>query len=130
MVRGPMMAEVIPGWLRTKAMAIWMRLMPVSSASWARASTASSLRLLAAVLAPAARQPTAGQRAVGHHAHAMALAGGQDVVFDPAHEHRVSRLLGDEALEAAVAGHPLGFDDLAGGEGGGTEVADLALADE
>ena len=38
--------------------------------------------LLAAVFAPAARQPAAGQRAVGQHPHAVALAGGQDVVFD------------------------------------------------
>jgi hypothetical protein len=33
-------------------------------------------------------------------------------------------------LIAAVAGHPLGLDDLTSGEGRGTDVADLALADE
>ena len=31
-----------------------------------------------------------------------------------AHEDRVGRLLGDEALQAAVARDPLGLDDLAG----------------
>jgi len=60
----------------------------------------------------------------------VALAGGQDVVLDAANEHGVGRLLGDEALQAAFARHPLGFDDLASGEGGGADVADLALADE
>ena len=47
-----------------------------------------------------------------------------------AHEDRVGGLLGDEALQTALAGDPLGLDDLAGGEGGGTDVADLALVDE
>jgi hypothetical protein len=43
------------------------------------------------------------------------LAGGHDVVIDTADEHGVGRPLGDEALEAAVEGHPLGLDDLTGG---------------
>jgi len=79
MVRGPMIADVMAGWVSTKAIAFWMSVMPVSSASWASSSTASSLRwlagweveafgqpagggggLLPAVLAPAARQPSAG----------------------------------------------------------------------
>ena len=47
-----------------------------------------------------------------------------------AHEHRVRGLLGDEALELALARDPLRLDDLARGEGGVPEVADLALMDE
>ena len=47
-----------------------------------------------------------------------------------ADEHGVGRLLGDEALQVAVARDPLGFDDLAGRERRGADVADLALVDE
>ena len=47
-----------------------------------------------------------------------------------AHEQRVGRLLGDEALEAALAGGPLRLDDARGREGRGADVADLALVDE
>jgi hypothetical protein len=60
----------------------------------------------------------------------VALAGGQDVSLDRAHEDRVSGLLADEALQVAVARDPLRLDDLAGGEGGGADVADLALVHE
>ena len=60
----------------------------------------------------------------------MALAGGQDVVLDAPHKDGVGGLLGDEALQAALARYPLGLDDLAGGEGRGADVADLALVDE
>jgi hypothetical protein len=60
----------------------------------------------------------------------VALTGGQDVVLDAADEHGVGRLFGDEALVTAVAGDPLSLDDLAGREGRGTDVADLALADQ
>ena len=138
------------GWLSTNAIASWMSVMPVCSASCARSSTASSLRwlyglgevealgqpvgarggLLAGVLAPAARQPAAGQRAVGHDRHAVALAGGQHVGLDGADEDRVGRLLGDEALQVPVARDPLRLDDLAGRERGGADVADLALVHE
>jgi hypothetical protein len=48
MVRGPMIAAVTAGWLRTNAMAIWMSEMPASSANSASCSVASSLRWLAA----------------------------------------------------------------------------------
>ncbi len=41
------MALVIAGWLITKAIASSIRLIPVCSASWARSSTASSLRWFA-----------------------------------------------------------------------------------
>jgi len=60
----------------------------------------------------------------------MTLAGGQDVVLDPPHEDGVCGLLGDEVLQTPFAGHPLGFDDFAGGDGAATEIADLALVDE
>ena len=40
------------------------------------------------------------------------------------------RLLGDEALQVALAGGPLRFDDLGAGVRGGADVADLALVDE
>ena len=39
-------------------------------------------------------------------------------------------LLGDEALQPALAATHCGFDDLAGGEGGVPDVADLALVHE
>ena len=55
------------------------------------------------VLALAAGEPAAGQRAVGDHAHPVALAGGQHVVLDRAGEDRVRRLLAAEALAAARA---------------------------
>ena len=60
----------------------------------------------------------------------MALARGQDVALHGAREDRVGGLFGDQAPELAVARDPLGLDDLTGGEGRGTDVADLALADE
>jgi hypothetical protein len=42
-----MIAAVMAGWLSTKAIACWMRVIPAASASWASCSTASSLRWLA-----------------------------------------------------------------------------------
>src|SRR3954447_10468594 len=81
-------------------------------------------------LAVFAAQPAARQRAPRDHADAVALAGGEDVGLDPAHEHAVRRLLGLEALEAAVARDPLRLDDLRRGERRGAEVADLARPDE
>jgi hypothetical protein len=56
--------------------------------------------------------------------------GGQHVGLDAAHQDRVRRLLGHEALQAAVAGGPLRLDDLAGGVGGRPDVAGLALPDQ
>jgi hypothetical protein len=47
MVRGPMMTAVTAGWLSENAMASSISDRPASSASWARASAASSLRWLA-----------------------------------------------------------------------------------
>jgi hypothetical protein len=47
MVRGPMMAEVTAGWLTMKAMASSIIVTPASSATFANASTASSLRWFA-----------------------------------------------------------------------------------
>src|SRR4051812_15455624 len=100
------------GWLRTKAIASWMSVIPVCGASWARSSTASSSRWLpgsevealgkppgarrgrlAGGLAPAAGQPAAGERAVGEHADAVASAGEHDAGLDGADEDRVSGLL-------------------------------------
>src|SRR6185312_3343095 len=81
-------------------------------------------------LAPAARQPAARERAPRDDAHVVPPAGRQDVGLDAADEHRVRRLLADESLAAAVAGDPLGLDDLRRGERRRADVADLALADE
>ena len=60
----------------------------------------------------------------------MALRGREDVELDAAGQQRVRRLLGAEALEVPLAGRPLRLDDLAGGERGGPDVADLALLHE
>ncbi len=49
MVRRSMIAEVMAGWRSTKAMASSIRLSPASSARWARASAASSLRWFSGV---------------------------------------------------------------------------------
>jgi hypothetical protein len=57
-------------------------------------------------------------------------ARGQDVGLDRAHEDRLRGLLGHEALERAIAGDPLGLDDLRGRERGAADIADLALVDE
>ena len=151
MVRGPISAAVMAGWLSTNAIASWMSVIPACSASWASSSTASSLRwlagwerskrsgsrlgarggLLPGVLAPAARQPAAGQRAVGHDAHAVPQARGQHVGLDGADEDRVRRLLGDEPLQAAGRARPTA--PPRSGCAGNVEradVADLALVHE
>ena len=60
----------------------------------------------------------------------MPPGGGEHVELDAADQDRVRRLLGAEALEAPVACRPLRLDDLAGGERGGPDVADLALLNE
>ena len=44
MVRGPMIAEVTPGWETANAIARWVSLMPERSASGMSCSTASSRR--------------------------------------------------------------------------------------
>ena len=77
-------------------------------------------------LAVAAAQPAAGERAPGDHAHAVALAHGQHVALDAAHEQRVRRLLADESLATAPLGDPLRLHDLVGGERRRADVADLA----
>ena len=51
MVRGPMIAEVTAGWRTAKATAIWMRVIPVWSASAPSASAAASLAALAGLAA-------------------------------------------------------------------------------
>jgi hypothetical protein len=56
--------------------------------------------------------------------------GGEHVELDAAHEQRVRRLLGAEALQPALARCPLRLDDLAGRVRRGADVADLALLDE
>ena len=60
----------------------------------------------------------------------MALHRREDVLLDAADQDRVRRLLGDEPLQVAVPGCPLGLDDLRSGVRRGADVADLALADE
>jgi hypothetical protein len=82
------------------------------------------------VLAIAPRQPAARERAVGDHAHPVALTCREYVVLHRAGEDGVGRLLGAEALAAAPLGGPLGLDDLRGREGGVADVADLALMHE
>ena len=54
-----------------------------------RQSAGARAAQLTGVLTPAARQPAAGQRAVGHDGHAVPRAGGQDVGLDAAYEDRV-----------------------------------------
>src|ERR1039458_10171433 len=81
-------------------------------------------------LAPAARQPAAGERAPWDHTHAVALGGSQQIALHAPHKQRVWRLLAAGAPEAAIASGPLGLDDLRGRERRGAQVADLALMDE
>ena len=142
-----MIAAVTAGWRMTNASAMWISEMPASSASCAERVGGVELALVPGhrevvaagdhrraprgqvlgALAPPARQPAAGERAPRDHAHAVALAGRQHVGLDAADEHRVGRLLADEALAAAVARHPLGLDDLRRRERRRADVADLAL---
>src|SRR5690349_12521129 len=58
----------------------------------------------------------------------MSLTGRQDVLLDCADENRVRRLFTSEPLAATLLRHPLGLDDLTGGEGRGPDVANLAGA--
>ena len=60
----------------------------------------------------------------------MAFAYRQHRGLDPSGEHRVRRLLGAEAKQAAAIGHVLGFDDLLGGKRRAPERPDLALVHE
>ena len=66
------------------------------------------------------------QGTIAEDAHAVAAGGGQHVGLDAAPQDEVRRLPGDEPLQTAVGGGPLGFDDLAGGVRGRADVADLA----
>ena len=81
-------------------------------------------------LAVFARQPPAGQRAVGHDAHSVALAGRQHVVLDRPGQHGVRGLLGAKPSVAAAIGDPLRLDDLRGGNLRRAEGSDLAGAHE
>src|ERR1700733_6718470 len=149
MVRGPMIAEVTPGWLIAQASASSIIVTPDFSASTASSSTTSSLRWFAAVLMsnralgraadaggpgaplrPPAGEPATGQRAVDEGSHAVTLRCREDVLLDAADEDRVRGLLGDEPCEVPLAGRPLRLDDLAGRGGGRADVADLALVHE
>jgi hypothetical protein len=144
-----MIAEVTAGWLTTKAMASSMSDRPESSASAPSVSVAWSLALVfgqrhveagdeslprgrggCRLRAPATGQPAACQWAVDEDAHPVPHGGWEHVELDAANEQRVWRLLGAEALEVAGVRGPLGLDDLAGGVGGGADVADLDLLDE
>ena len=151
-VRGPMIVEVTPGCSSVHARARWGSDMPASPASFSSSSTRSSLRALpgslgsnrsgmrrarplvngglVAVAAVLPAQPAAVQRAPHDGAHAVALAGGQDVALDGAHEDRVGRLLAAEALTAALLGRPLGLHDQVGRERGRADGPHLALVDE
>jgi hypothetical protein len=68
-----------------------------------------------AVRRPLTGMPTAAPPVSGlqDSTHAVAPAGRQDVLLDAPHEQRVGGLLSDEALQVAVARHPLAFDDPA-----------------
>ena len=85
---------------------------------------------LVAVAAVLPAQPAAVQRAPHDGAHAVALARGQHVALDGAHEDRVGRLLAAEALAAALLGRPLGLHDQVGRERGRADGPHLALVDE
>jgi hypothetical protein len=72
----------------------------------------------------------AGQWTVGEDAHAVALRGRQHVELDEPRQDRVGRLLGGEALQAAVTSRPLRLDDLRARVRRGADRADLPLANE
>ena len=77
-------------------------------------------------LAVLARQPAAGQWAVGHDAHPVAQAGRQHVVLDRAGQQRVGGLLGAKTSVAAALGDPLSLDDLRRGNLRRAKGSDLA----
>jgi hypothetical protein len=80
--------------------------------------------------AEAPGEPAAGERAPGEDAHAVAPAHLKHVRLDPAHEHRIGRLLGGEALVAPPLCAPLRLDDHPGRERRAPEVAHLPAVDE
>src|ERR1700728_3106374 len=75
-------------------------------------------------------QPAAAERAVGQHAHAVTLRGGQHMTLDDPGQDGVARLLGTEAMVTALRRGPLRLDDQLGRERRGADEAHLALADE
>jgi hypothetical protein len=75
-----------------------------------------------------AGQPARGQRAPHQHANPVLFGDRQHVALHTALQDRVARLLADVSAQPVLAGGPLRLDDPVGGEGGGTEVADLAGA--
>ncbi len=77
-----------------------------------------------------AREPAAGERAPRDHAHAVALAGGENVALDAPDEHRVGRLLAAEPLPASPLRDPLRLDDRIRREGRAPEIPDLPGTDE
>jgi hypothetical protein len=87
-------------------------------------------RAAAGIVAVAAGEPAAGERAVRDDAHPAALRQRQDLVLDVAGEHRVGGLLGDEPFAAALPGDVLSVEKRRGREGRVAEVADLARSDE
>jgi len=102
---------------------------PVSSASRARSSTASSFAWFSRVDGSnrSAGQPAPGQRAPRDDPHVVLLGHGQHVTLDTPRQQRVRRLLGGEPAQATSLGDPLVLDDAVRREGGGAEGADLAL---
>src|SRR4051812_33527947 len=146
-----MIAALIAGWRSTNAIARWISGSPASSASRGgaglgrvelalvlgqrevvapRQPAVAGARRRVLALPVAAAEPAAGERAPREHAHPVPRADREHVRLDPAHEQRVRRLLGHEALAPAPLGRPLRLDDLRGREGGGAEVADLPRTDE
>jgi hypothetical protein len=84
------------------------------------------------LLAPAvpAGQEAPRERRPGEDSHAESLAGWQDVRFDTAGQHRIGRLLGAEAHQAASLGDVIGLDDLLGRERRASERPDLPGPDQ
>ncbi|MNQ05494.1 hypothetical protein D3C85_182320 [compost metagenome] len=77
-----------------------------------------------------AGQHAARDRAVGHHAQAVMLAGGQDLDFRPTVQHVVVRLAHDRLRHAHFFAQPQHFGDAPATEVRQAEAAQLARADQ
>src|SRR5208282_3715218 len=123
MVRGPMIAEVTPGWLIAQASASSINVMPDFSASCASSSTTSSLRWFARVLmskrapgraadvgvpgAPLRHRPVSQPPDSGLYTRVpmpWRCTVGKHVLLDTADQDRVRGLLGDEPGQVPLTG--------------------------
>ena len=99
----------------------------------ARAASARARLVSRATRRPCGSGPTASRRRAGSRGSRPCRTRwqtGSTSASIAADQHRVGRLLADEALAAAPLGDPLRLDDLMGGERRAADVADLAGADE